>query len=1028
MKLPDGTHRRYLAQWLVLGVALAILGAYGGYVLLDERQRIDSGERARLVARATIVEKNLGRQLQAINSALEGVRSELPFWRLNGWSLAARRLSALSEAMTGVRSIQILDASGAVLASSEPGEVQPMLVEREYFEAVRVRPDVETLYLGPPSHAGQGGHSMSLARMVPAVNGAFDGVVAAMLDPDEFEILLDSIRDTSDTSTRLVHGDGRVFFAVPERSSVSNVDLAAVGSLFSRHRASGQHSSVESGVDFLSGERRLVGFSTIQPATLHMDNPLLVGVARNPERIFATWRQRVYEQVGAFVVLVLASGLGLAAYQQRRRARGRVAARHATERRQARAALKKSEARYRTLVENMDDMMTRVDKQGRFTFVNRSAQSYLGLAPEACIGRSAFEFVHPDDRDATRDAFKAWLASEDSLFKFENRQCSVDGTIHAMQWRIAADRDAAGEIIGFSGTARDVTAERRAEAALQESERNLGNAQQLAQLGAFTFDIATGSFTGTAILDGILGLEPGGGRNIRGWIRCVHRADRADLRAYLKYQLEHGLSLARELRIVRARDGAVRWVHGRGEVDYGADGRPQRVRGTLQDITERKQSEERIRFLAYHDVLTSLPNRMLARDRLQQALAQADRSGEKVALIFIDLDNFKVINDSLGHVVGDQLLKMVAERLVACVRDTDTVSREGGDEFLIILPALLDADASTQVLTNVIDRLKVPCCIGDHELTTSASVGVAMYPDDGQDFDALLKKADTAMYRAKDAGRNTYRFFDEHMNTDAIENLQLRNGLGRAIERGELALHYQPQINLLSGELVGVEALLRWRHPEFGMVSPAKFIPIAEMSGLIVPIGEWVMFEACRQTAAWHRSGLPRFGVAVNLSAVQFKRGDIENTVIYALEQSGLDPALLELELTESILIGDTERVLASARRLKQMGVKLSIDDFGTGYSSLSYLKRFEVDKLKIDQSFVRDLASDADDAAIVAAIVQMARSLGLKTIAEGVEDERTLHRLRAYSCDEAQGYYFARPMPADELARYCAERPSSAP
>jgi diguanylate cyclase (GGDEF)-like protein/PAS domain S-box-containing protein len=443
------------------------------------------------------------------------------------------------------------------------------------------------------------------------------------------------------------------------------------------------------------------------------------------------------------------------------------------------------------------------------------------------------------------------------------------------------------------------------------------------------------------------------------------------------------------------------------------------ILGTYEDITVRKMAEERVEFLAYHDALTELPNRMLVHDRFRQAMAYADRSHSKVALLFLDLDNFKSINDSLGHLVGDELIKSVAGRLADCVRDTDTVSRQGGDEFLIMLTSLEDADAMAPALVALMNRLGDSCLVEGHELTTSASIGISLYPDDGRDFDSLLKKADIAMYRAKEAGRNTYRFFDEQMNVEAVEQLRLRSGLRRALAEDEFVLHYQPQIEIATGNLVGAEALIRWHHPDLGVIPPGRFIPIAEDSGLIVPIGEWALREACRQAMAWQKAGMHKLMVAVNLSAIQFKRGDVEQSVIRALEESGLDPALLELELTESIIIQDTQKVLETVHRLKRLGVKLSIDDFGTGYSSLSYLKRFQVDKLKIDQSFVLNLARDEEDAAIVSAIIQMARSLGLTTIAEGVEDKQALARLLEFGCDEAQGYFFARPMPSDDFAAF---------
>jgi len=437
---------------------------------------------------------------------------------------------------------------------------------------------------------------------------------------------------------------------------------------------------------------------------------------------------------------------------------------------------------------------------------------------------------------------------------------------------------------------------------------------------------------------------------------------------------------------------------------------------TFHFLRENHATQKRIEFLAYHDALTGLPNRQLAMDRFAQIIARADRAHGKVAMLFLDLDNFKVVNDSLGHSTGDALLKGVAQRMSQCVRETDTISRHGGDEFLVLLGDVKGNDGISVVIEKILTRLEASFDIDGQIHSTSISVGVAVYPDDGHNFETLLKKADIAMYRSKESGRNTYRFFNEKMNSKADETLHLQNGLRRALTKGEFILHYQPQIDLISGKLIGAEALIRWNHPELGLLPPGRFIPIAEDSGLIVQIGGWVIGEACRQAMAWQTAGLPKFVVAVNLSALQFKRGNLEKTLVDALEQSGLDPKFLELELTESILIQDIQSVLPTVERLKGLGLQLSIDDFGTGYSSLSYLKRLKVDKLKIDQSFVRDLATDPEDAAIVRTIIQMAKSLNLKTIAEGVEDEETLSFLKSNHCDEAQGYLIGRPMEPDHL------------
>ena len=439
------------------------------------------------------------------------------------------------------------------------------------------------------------------------------------------------------------------------------------------------------------------------------------------------------------------------------------------------------------------------------------------------------------------------------------------------------------------------------------------------------------------------------------------------------------------------------------------------------EISERKRAEEQISFLAYHDALTGLPNRLLSQDRFEQVMAYADRSHTKAALIFLDLDNFKEVNDSHGHSIGDALLKEVAVRLGESVRSMDSVGRQGGDEFLIVLTELHEADAITGVVEKVLKRLTEAFNIEGMEWFTSASAGIVVYPDDGKDFESLLRNADTAMYQAKGAGRNTYRFFNKQMNVDAIEHLHMRNELGKALERSELVLHYQPQVDLASGEVFGAEALIRWNHPTLGMVQPGRFIPVAESSGLIVPIGEWILLEACRQAVEWLHAGI-NLVVAVNISAMQFKSGDLKESVSRALAESGLPANLLELELTESILIQGAENVLNTVRQIRALGVSFSIDDFGTGYSSLSYLKRFAVSKLKIDQSFVRDLATDPEDAAIVRAIISMAHDLNLRVIAEGVEREDQLKFLQSHNCDEIQGYFVGKPVPAMEFCKQSNE------
>ncbi|RJF81854.1 EAL domain-containing protein [Azospirillum cavernae] len=466
----------------------------------------------------------------------------------------------------------------------------------------------------------------------------------------------------------------------------------------------------------------------------------------------------------------------------------------------------------------------------------------------------------------------------------------------------------------------------------------------------------------------------------------------------------------------RTLDGELFWV----EISMrraALDGNDRRLLVVVRDISERKSAQERMEFLSHHDPLTLLPNRLLVQDRAAQAIARSERNGRMVALLACDLDQFRAVNDSLGHSVGDLLLRAVAERLKTCVRDTDTVSRPGGDEFLLLLSGLADTDSVVETVASLHEALTAPFDIDGNELTITLSTGIAMTPTDGADFQTLLKNADTALHHAKSSGRNTHRFFAEAMNVEAVAHLSTRSGLRRALERGEFLVQYQPQVNLDSGLVIGAEALVRWNHPERGMIPPGAFIPIAEDSGLIVPIGEWVLRESCRQAAQWQSAGLS-LTVAVNLSARQLQRPDLADTVVAALADSGLDPLFLELELTESMLIENTDIVLANIRKVKALGVQLSIDDFGTGYSNLAYIGQLAVDKLKIDRSFIADLCSNHDSARITAAVIQMAHSLNLTAVAEGVEDHGTLDQLRHLRCDVAQGYLLGRPGSADVVER----------
>ena len=435
---------------------------------------------------------------------------------------------------------------------------------------------------------------------------------------------------------------------------------------------------------------------------------------------------------------------------------------------------------------------------------------------------------------------------------------------------------------------------------------------------------------------------------------------------------------------------------------------------TLRAHVKRRAAEDQLAFLAHHDPLTRLPNRLLLRNRFNTAIRAGQ--GEALAMLFLDLDNFKEINDSLGHAVGDELLVQVVQRLQGCLDDSHTLSREGGDEFVVLLPDISGIEQVSRVAQKILDAARESFDIGSNTLHTSFSIGISMYPNDGADFESLRTNADIALYRAKENGRNNYSFFTRQMNIDAKRRMQIQTDLHSALRNQDFRLHYQPQIDIGSGRIIGMEALIRWQHTQGKLVPPDQFIPVAEQSGLIIPIGAWVLEQACRQAVMWQKQGLPDLVMAVNLSAVQFRHGNIVETVAEALRTTGLAPSSLELELTESILLQDTETSIKTLHTLKEIGVKLSIDDFGTGYSSLSYLKRLAVDKLKIDQSFVRDLGEDTDNQEIVRAIIQLGHILKLEIIAEGVETAEQLAYLRAFGCDQIQGYLFSKPLSPEQI------------
>jgi diguanylate cyclase (GGDEF)-like protein/PAS domain S-box-containing protein len=591
---------------------------------------------------------------------------------------------------------------------------------------------------------------------------------------------------------------------------------------------------------------------------------------------------------------------------------------------------------------------------------------------------------------------------------------------------IAPIYDAEHQVNGTMVTIADITRRKQAEQALRESESRLRLAMDAAQMGMWYWEAETDRFTYSDGLNTLWGRPADAPlADYRKLQEQLHREDRELFDATLRHAIKQGTDFSVDYRVVWA-DGSEHWITNRGQVHRGRDGRAQRVIGVAMDITDRKIAEQRIAHMAHHDALTGLPNRVLLRDRIQQAIAQAHRNASQLAVLFIDLDRFKTINDSLGHQLGDRLLQSVASRILVCVREGDTVSRVGGDEFVIVIPEIESSSDASSVAAKILEVLASAFHLHGNDLHVAASIGISLYPSDGSDAETLMRNADTAMYHAKDSGRGNFQFFTQHMNVAAQQRLLLENSLRRALENREFELHYQPLFDLRDRSITGFEALLRWNPPGGATVPPGEFISAAEESGLIVPIGEWVLREALRQAKTWQAAGRALF-VAINVSANQLARPSFVERLRRLIQETGIDPALVELEVTESVIIEGAGEAREALDHIAALGVGIAIDDFGTGYSGLAYLKRLPIDTVKIDQSFVRDLTVDPDDAAIVTAIVAMARSLGVDVVAEGVETEEQLSELMRLGCHRAQGYLLARPMTAAAVARLLGRAPAPA-
>lgn len=667
-----------------------------------------------------------------------------------------------------------------------------------------------------------------------------------------------------------------------------------------------------------------------------------------------------------------------------------------------------------TLLANLEGMVyrCRLDAHWTMEFVSEGCLALTGHPEEDILFNSRVSYddiTHPDDRDLVRNAVLA-AVKNNRRFDIEYRIVRADGEVRWVWERgtnISHDNKQWDVLEGFI---QDITERRQADEALREAERRYRSIFENAIEGIYQSTPGNGYLAVNPALARMYGYNSP--HDLISTLKDIEHQVYVEPKRrieFMQLMLKNGVVTNFESRIYK-RDGEIIWISENARAVFNSTGDLVFYEGTVEAITERKLHEAEIQFQATHDALTGLPNRTLLYDRMQQAVLHSERYSNITAIAFLDLDQFKFINDSLGHQVGDELLKITAQRLTSCLRESDTVARQGGDEFVLLLTSQPDEESITQTMQRVLHEVSQPWMANDLEFRITCSIGVTLCPDDGRDVETLLKNADSAMYKAKELGRNNFQYFAAEMNDTVTDRLALLNRLRQAIPNNEFVLHYQPKVDLGSGKIIGSEALIRWNSPE-GTVSPANFIPLAEETGLIIQIGEWVLRTACRQNRTWQLAGHPPIPVSVNLSPRQLARGDIVELVERILAETGMEAKYLELEITESVMATDVEKSFSLLTRLRALGVKISLDDFGTGYSSLSYLKRFPVDTLKIDQSFVRDIATNPDSAAIIKAIISLGHNLNLTVLAEGIETEEHFQFLLKNGCNEGQGYLMSKPV-----------------
>jgi len=1022
---PAKPRRLFVRQWAALILAWLLAWLLTGLWLSHERSQLRQHEGERLQATVQTLDGIVSQQLLGIQAALKTMASFYPQWRSGHLQEdGASLLSTLAETMPGVRVASIFNQQGRLLASSQAELVGSMHGDRAFFTAPQAQAQPDLLYISPPYRNLQSIYTMTLSRALFDAKGRFVGVAAIALDPEYFKLVLGTAQTSEDTWSVLIHIDGLLFSMLPHNEGWLGRNLLGYsGSLLQQHLASGGDQNILQGMSLVSGDERLTAIHTVKVNGLAMNKHLVVAIGRKVETLDLPWRQQVQMTVTGGLILCLVSGLGLGLWQRRMRSMDEL-------REAQRRSERESAERMTLALEGADLSLWDWDLPSGRLQVDGRWHSMLGYGPdELPLHYSSWQDrLHPEDAGPTLRLLQDYLEGRRECYTTEFRLQHKDG--HWVWVRAngrVMSRDAQGRPQRLVGTNLDISPAKRAEQTLQAQAQHTQAILDNMVDGVITIDAQGNIASFNASACRMFGYTPEEvlGRNVS-LLMPEPESGRHDgyLRSFFRGQTPRVIGVGRDVN-GRRKAGSI-FPMSLAVSRIERDGQTLFI-GLTRDITERKRAEAAIEKLAFNDPLTGLPNRRLLLDRLDQTLASRQRQGRHGAVVFIDLDNFKSLNDTLGHGMGDLLLQSIAKRLQSAVRAQDSVARWGGDEFVVLLQdlgadraeAIRHAEAACEKLLRVLGQ---PYQLKDYLHHSTPSIGIVVWGAEDRSSEDLLKHADHAMYQAKAAGRNQLCFFDPVTQAAMADRAVLEADLRAALPNHQLELHLQAQVNHL-GALTGAEMLLRWRHPTRGWVSPAQFIPLAEQTGLIVPLGEWVLQQACFQLALWAEQ--PRMAgltLAINVSAHQFRQKGFLETVQNLLSRSGAPAHRLKLELTESALVDDVEAVIALMGELNQLGVRLSLDDFGTGYSSLAYLKRLPLKQLKIDQSFVRDLLNEPNARSIAHAILQLGESLGLHVIAEGVETLEQRALLVEMGCLAFQGYLFSRPLPLADFIQLARE------